>query len=258
MGPQHLEPAGTGGHRSEHLTQRGMVTGFSHSAPPRRGHSRLLRADLGGSARSLCSRPDYISPPSRGGRTLSKRRDDLRGGLWPELVAEPWRLRQSPCPHGRPERSRDDAVFQPYNADHHGLRRHRCGRSTRPQLGQFGSGPRAILPRDYGCPPRDAGTRRPTATTSTMIETMLISVRPGSLAQRLFPVLRWLPGYRRDWLLPDVLAGLAVWAVMVREGMAYAGIVGVPPIMGLYTIVPPLIVYALLGTSRLLVVGPDT
>ena len=45
---------------------------------------------------------------------------------------------------------------------------------------------------------------------------------------------------------------------MVPESMAYAGIVGVPPIMGLYTIVPPLIAYALLGTSRLLVVGPDT
>src|ERR1700688_4223778 len=45
---------------------------------------------------------------------------------------------------------------------------------------------------------------------------------------------------------------------MVPEGMAYAGILGVPPIMGLYTIVPPLIAYALLGTSRLLVVGPDT
>lgn len=45
---------------------------------------------------------------------------------------------------------------------------------------------------------------------------------------------------------------------MVPESMAYAGIVGVPPIKGLYTIVPPLIAYALLGTSRLLVVGPDT
>src|SRR3954454_13352620 len=45
---------------------------------------------------------------------------------------------------------------------------------------------------------------------------------------------------------------------MVPESMAYAGIVGVPPIEGLYTIVPPLIAYALLGTSRLLVVGPDT
>ena len=87
---------------------------------------------------------------------------------------------------------------------------------------------------------------------------MPISVRPGSIAQRLLPVLGWLPGYRRNWVLPDLLAGLAVWAVMVPESMAYAGIVGVPPIMGLYTIVPPLIAYALLGTSRLLVVGPDT
>src|SRR5271169_1438476 len=85
-----------------------------------------------------------------------------------------------------------------------------------------------------------------------------LSLGPASIAQKLLPILGWLPGYRRDWLLPDVLAGLAVWAVMVPESMAYAGILGVPPIMGLYTIVPPLIAYALLGTSRLLVVGPDT
>ena len=75
---------------------------------------------------------------------------------------------------------------------------------------------------------------------------------------RLLPILDWIPAYRRDWFLPDVLAGLALWAVMVPEGMAYAGIVGVPPIMGLYTIVPALLAYALLGTSRQLVVGPDT
>ena len=54
------------------------------------------------------------------------------------------------------------------------------------------------------------------------------------------------------------MAGLAVWAIMVPEGMAYAGIVGVPPIMGLYTVIPPLLVYALFGTSKRLVVGPDT
>ena len=87
---------------------------------------------------------------------------------------------------------------------------------------------------------------------------MVISARAPSVVQRLLPIVGWLPGYRRDWLLPDILAGLAVWAVMVPEGMAYAGIVGVPPIMGLYTLVPPLFAYALLGTSRLLVVGPDT
>src|SRR5262249_25174715 len=79
-----------------------------------------------------------------------------------------------------------------------------------------------------------------------------------SITQRWLPILGWLPSYRREWLVPDILAGIAVWAVMVPEGMAYSGIVGVPPIMGLYTIIPPLLVYALLGTSRVLVVGPDT
>ena len=77
-------------------------------------------------------------------------------------------------------------------------------------------------------------------------------------AHKLLPILDWMPGYQRNWLLPDALAGLALWAVMVPEGMAYAGIVGVPPIMGLYTIVPALLAYALLGTSRQLVVEPDT
>jgi len=88
-----------------------------------------------------------------------------------------------------------------------------------------------------------------------MIGPMEISARPTSITKRLWPILGWLPRYRRDWLMPDVLAGLAVWAVMVPEGMAYSGIVGVPPIMGLYTIILPLIAYALLGTSRLLVVA---
>ena len=87
---------------------------------------------------------------------------------------------------------------------------------------------------------------------------MPLSAHPPSLVRQLLPILGWLPSYQRSWLLPDILAGLALWAVMVPEGMAYAGIVGVPPIMGLYTIIPPLIAYALLGTSRLLVVGPDT
>lgn len=87
---------------------------------------------------------------------------------------------------------------------------------------------------------------------------MSISANVASLVHRWFPLLNWAPAYRREWLLPDVFAGLALWAVMVPESMAYAGIVGVPPIMGLYTIVPALIAYALLGTSRQLVVGPDT
>jgi high affinity sulfate transporter 1 len=87
---------------------------------------------------------------------------------------------------------------------------------------------------------------------------MPISAQVASLFHRSLPILRRIPAYRREWLLSDVFAGLALWAVMVPEGMAYAVIVGVPPIMGLYTIVPALIAYALLGTSRQLVVGPDT
>src|SRR3974390_1279207 len=79
-----------------------------------------------------------------------------------------------------------------------------------------------------------------------------------SAARRLLPIIGWLPLYRREWLLPDVFAGIAIWAVMVPEGMAYAGIVCVSAITGLYTIVPALLAYALLGTSRQLVVGPDT
>ena len=87
---------------------------------------------------------------------------------------------------------------------------------------------------------------------------MSIPAAVASRVRRWLPVLDWTSAYRRAWLLPDLFAGLALWAVMVPEGMAYAGIVGVPPVMGLYTIVPALTAYALLGTSRQLVVGPDT
>jgi sulfate permease, SulP family len=85
-----------------------------------------------------------------------------------------------------------------------------------------------------------------------------ISTGLASTAHRLLPILDWLPAYRRDCLTPDFLAGIALWAVMVPESMAYSDIVGVPPIMGLYTIVPALLAYTVFGTSRQLVVGPDT
>jgi high affinity sulfate transporter 1 len=87
---------------------------------------------------------------------------------------------------------------------------------------------------------------------------MSISANADSFVRRSLPILKWIGAYQREWLLPDVLAGLALWAVMVPEGMAYSSIVGVPAIMGLYTIVPALVAYAVLGTSRQLVVGPDT
>ncbi len=65
-----------------------------------------------------------------------------------------------------------------------------------------------------------------------------------------------LRGYRRAWLRGDLVAGLTVWAVLVPEALAYASIAGVSPVVGLYAAPAALVVYALLGSSRHLVVGP--
>ncbi|WP_430335393.1 SulP family inorganic anion transporter [Rhodococcus sp. ACT016] len=73
---------------------------------------------------------------------------------------------------------------------------------------------------------------------------------------RNWPVFASLQNYRRGWLRPDVIAGLTVWAVLVPEALAYATIAGVPPVVGLYAAVPSLILYAAVGSSRHLVVGP--
>jgi SulP family sulfate permease len=69
-------------------------------------------------------------------------------------------------------------------------------------------------------------------------------------------VLEWLPGYRRADLRGDAIAGLTGAAILVPQGMAYARIAGLPPIVGLYASVLPLLAYALLGRSRQLGVGP--
>jgi sulfate permease, SulP family len=63
-------------------------------------------------------------------------------------------------------------------------------------------------------------------------------------------------GFRPAWIRGDVVAGLTVWAVLVPESLAYAGIAGVPAVVGLYATVPALLLYALLGSSRHLVVAP--
>nr|WP_077043958.1 SulP family inorganic anion transporter [Rhodococcus sp. MTM3W5.2] len=65
-----------------------------------------------------------------------------------------------------------------------------------------------------------------------------------------------LQGYQGKWARPDVIAGLTVWAVLVPEALAYATIAGVPPVVGLYAAIPSLILYAAVGSSRHLVVGP--
>lgn len=64
-----------------------------------------------------------------------------------------------------------------------------------------------------------------------------------------------LRGYQPAWLRFDVLAGLSVWAVLVPESLAYATIAGVPPVVGLYAAIPALVLYAVFGTSRVVVVA---
>jgi MFS superfamily sulfate permease-like transporter len=80
----------------------------------------------------------------------------------------------------------------------------------------------------------------------------------GSGLARWLPIVGWLRGYDRGWLLPDGIAGVTVWALMVPEAMAYAGIAGVPVQYGLYAIPLALVGYAVFGSSsRELVVGPS-
>lgn len=72
----------------------------------------------------------------------------------------------------------------------------------------------------------------------------------------LLPVLDWLPAYRRDDLRFDLLAGVTVAVMLIPQGMAYALLAGLPPVYGLYSGLVPLFIYAFLGTSPQLSVGP--
>ncbi|ALY69134.1 SulP family inorganic anion transporter [Pseudomonas aeruginosa] len=77
------------------------------------------------------------------------------------------------------------------------------------------------------------------------------------------PLARWVPGldsllhYRRAWFRPDVQAGLSVAAIQIPTAIAYAQIAGFPPQAGLYACILPMLIYALIGSSRQLMVGPD-
>jgi sulfate permease, SulP family len=72
------------------------------------------------------------------------------------------------------------------------------------------------------------------------------------------PVLEWLRNYEKEWLPADLVAGLSTAAVVVPKAMAYATIAGLPVQVGLYTAFVPLVIYALVGTSRPLSVTTTT
>ena len=72
------------------------------------------------------------------------------------------------------------------------------------------------------------------------------------------PITDWLFNYNKEWLRPDLIAGLTAAAVVIPKAMAYATIAGLPVQVGLYTAFVPMIIYAVLGTSRPLSVSTTT
>ena len=84
------------------------------------------------------------------------------------------------------------------------------------------------------------------------------------MSRRSETIERWVPGarvartYRRDWLRPDLIAGIVLAAILVPQGMAYAELAGVPAVYGLYATIGCLVGYAVFGPSRVLVLGPDS
>ncbi len=75
-------------------------------------------------------------------------------------------------------------------------------------------------------------------------------------SSRFVPAFGWLKNYQREWWKGDLSAGLTVGVMLIPQGMAYAMLAGIPPINGLYAVTLPLMVYAIMGTSRQLAVGP--
>ena len=71
------------------------------------------------------------------------------------------------------------------------------------------------------------------------------------------PIIGWLPHYQPAWLRFDIIAALSVWALLIPQGIAYAGIAGVPAQYGLYAALGSLVGYALFATAGQVITGPS-
>ncbi|NKI30901.1 sulfate permease [Croceivirga thetidis] len=76
------------------------------------------------------------------------------------------------------------------------------------------------------------------------------------MLKRYFPIIDWLPKYKKSYLSGDISAGITVGVMLIPQGMAYALIAGLPPVYGLYAALVPNLLYAFTGSSRKLAVGP--
>src|SRR5687767_14203753 len=74
---------------------------------------------------------------------------------------------------------------------------------------------------------------------------------------RFVSAVEWLSGYERKFVMRDLAGGLDVGSMLIPQGLAFAQIVGVPPVAGLWSGIAAMIAYALFGPSRHLIVGPE-
>ena len=74
---------------------------------------------------------------------------------------------------------------------------------------------------------------------------------------RMIPLLGQLRGYRREWLASDLVAGCSVCVILVPSVIAYAELVGIAPVHGLYAALCGMIAYAVFASSRHVITGPD-
>jgi len=82
--------------------------------------------------------------------------------------------------------------------------------------------------------------------------------RTGNSLSHGRPPMTWLlSGYKKQWFPSDLLAGVSVAAVALPIAIAYSQLAGVPAVHGLYASLLPLVAYALLGSSRQLIIAPD-
>jgi sulfate permease, SulP family len=80
--------------------------------------------------------------------------------------------------------------------------------------------------------------------------------KAGKMIRSYFPILEWGPAYSRQTLVNDLVVALIVSIMLIPQSLAYAQLAGLPPEVGLYASMAPLILYAIFGTSRSLSVGP--
>src|SRR3954447_18697976 len=115
------------------------------------------------------------------------------------------------------------------------------------------------------CPPASGGSTpasRPALTSRYDRRRRTLTRAAGGARwgaiERHAPGLASLRTYERRWLRSDLVAGVVLAAILVPQGMAYAELAGLPPVNGQYTTIACLVGYAIMGPSKILVLGPDS